>query len=178
MVIDMIYYYLKTASVSEELDRVLFEPVEHYRDMIVNDLIRANNEIQQTNALGFRHLSEFYFLDGEELGSERYGLPHLDPTLFDKFIEFFSFKSEWDKKKLYVSQFLKKALMMGLHCDPTAREDREVDLGSVLPEYLLRLTKLYYTEGIYKENPALHNDWEKIKAIINELLALRMVIAE
>lgn len=178
MVIDMVHYYLRTVSVSEELDRVLFEPVEHYRDLIVNDLIRANNDIQQTNALGFRHLSEFYFFDGEELGSERYGLPHLDHSLFDKFLEYYAFKSEWDKKKLYVSQFLKKVLMKGLQCGTATAEDREIDLGEILPEYLLRLTKLYYTEGMYTEDPSLHDDWEKTKSIINELLALRMVLTE
>ena len=88
-----------------------------------------------------------------------------------------SFTKEWERKELYVSQFIRKVLLKAIEPKFIDTEDTSyfTDLGNVLPAYLLQLTNLHYSSTNYIEDPNLHNDWVKITPIINEMQAMKMV---
>lgn len=179
----MYYYRYPVSIICGAIDDALNEPVKKLIHDMEEELIFANNELLDAYYEGFRHLSKFVTL--RELTTSKYSLPHLDPSLFEKYDEYAAYKKEWEKKSLYVSQFLRKVLFKGLKDDEPIYyaegiETRyERDLVTVLPLYLLELTNLKYDSTLqYIEEPSLHDDWEKIKDIINEMLALRMIVTK
>lgn len=171
----MDYYYLPVNEISQKIDNSLFAPVRDLVNDMKEDLIIANNKAIGKDAKGFRHLSQFFTI--EDIGSDVYKLPFLDTSLFSKFTDYLSFTKEWERKELYVSQFIRKVLLKAIEPKFIDTEDTSyfTDLGNVLPAYLLQLTNLHYSSTNYIEDPNLHNDWVKITPIINEMQAMKMV---
>lgn len=171
----MDYYYLPVNEISQKIDNSLFAPVRDLVNDMKEDLIIANNKTIGKDAKGFRHLSQFFTI--EDIGSDVYKLPFLDTSLFSKFADYLSFTKEWERKELYVSQFIRKVLLKAIEPKFIDTEDTSyfTDLGNVLPAYLLQLTNLHYSSTNYIEDPNLHNDWVKITPIINEMQAMKMV---
>ena len=174
----MDYYYLPVKEISDKIDNSLFAPVRDLINEMKADLIRANNEVIHKEAKGFRHLSQFFTL--EDIGSEVYRLPFLDTSLFDKFTDYLSFVKEWERKELYVSQFIRKVLLKAIAPKFIDTEDHSgyIDLGSVLPLYLLQIANLQHAHNDYEEDISLHSEWAKITPIINEMQAMKMVTAQ
>lgn len=170
-------YYLPITEISDQICDSLFSPLNKVLKTMIEDLVKANNEILGTEAQGFRHMSVNYTT--EDIGLDVYLLPLLDKSLFNKFTEYSSFAKEWKRKELYIRQFIKKVLLKAIAPDFTKEQiaqREEIDLGKVLPNYLLQQTQLNFIENEYKEDPSLKKDWVKITPTINEILAFKMVV--
>jgi hypothetical protein len=168
----MKYFYTSVKNICDEISSSLYKPVEKTEKQILSDIISKNNEIKKGEYRGFRHLSNFYTV--EYIGNEVYSLPLLDESLFSQFDDYMDFIVDSKKRLLYVSQFIKKLLITSLDSDSNLNE--LVDLGSVLPQKLLNITKLKYKENSYVENPAFKSEWDKYNPEINKLLAMRIVL--
>lgn len=171
----MDYYYLPVNEISQKIDNSLFAPVRDLVNDMKADLITANNRAIGKDAKGFRHLSQFFTV--EDIGSDVYKLPFLDTSLFDKFTDYLGFVKEWERKELYVSQFIRKVLLKAIapRFVDTEETSYYTDLGNVLPTYLLQIANLQHCHNDYTEDPNLHDEWAKITPIINEMQAMKMV---
>ncbi len=169
-------FYLPISEISNQICDSLFTPLNAVMKGMIGDLIQANNKVLDTEAQGFRHMSVTYTT--EDIGLGVYLLPLLDKSLFGKFAEYAAFAQEWERKELYVRQFIKRVLLKATapnFMQEQTAEKEEIDLGKIFPNYLLQQTQLNFTEGEYEENPALHKEWEEITPTINEILAFKMV---
>lgn len=179
----MFYYSYPIKIICNKIESALFEAEMELIQQMEDELIFANNEKLGAYYEGFRHLSTFVTL--RNCASSKYKLPHLNQDLFEKFNEYQKFVNEWEKKELFIDQFLKKVLFKALSVNNQLINDNGVpyekkkDLAVVLPKYLLELTDfLYDPNEQFEEDPNLHDEWVKAKEIINEMLALRMIVSK
>lgn len=176
----MLHYYLRISTICEDIEHALFDILDEYSNKMLQEIIDKNNVIKEDVEPGFQYRACFYFID-PKVEYDKYRFPELDDSLVPNLEEYVSFMQEWSRKRVFVMQFIKRILLSAVKptFDPEYRfvpESEEIDLGCILPDYLLRLTKLFYTKDIYREYPPFSTHWRKTEPIINEILALRMVL--
>lgn len=179
----MFYYNYPIKLICSKIERILFEAEMELIQQMEDELIYANNEKLDAYYEGFRHLSKFITL--RDCASSKYKLPRLSPDLFEKFNEYQKFVDEWAKKELFIDQFLKKVLIKGLKVNTQVVDDNgkvlqtKKELSAILPKYLLEPTGFLFDPDVqFEEDPELHDEWEQAKKIINEMLALRMIVSK
>lgn len=180
-------YNVPIVTIERELLDALFQPLAKYEQNYVNELVNVNNELTNTQTNGFIdenlkiHYSDDPMLNYVALSK----YPHLDKSLKTKYLEYKEFLDNNKKLKLRLKQFFCKVLFNRCaHIREDTQANKElyeknncvIDLGTVLPEKLLAITKLKWQSTDFYPDEDTSKDWEEHNQEINRLLAMRAIL--
>lgn len=183
----MIHFYMPINKICDTITESLGVYVVKALEKVVTELTEENNKALGSDNLGFRVANEFHLCRKPLCRFSQYDLPELDNSLYERYADYIDYKDELAEALKKLNQFLKSVLLTAndeyaeLYRQAQFSEDKSsvpayLDLGRVLPHYLLAGTALRFSDK-YEENPKLKSRWEKIKPDINKLVALKTIVA-
>lgn len=183
----MIHFYMPVNDISDTITKSLGVYVVKALEKVVSELTDKNNKALGSESLGFRVANKFYLVRKPIGRFSQYDLPELHGSLHTDYADYIDYEDELNNSLKKLNQFLRSVLLTAndeydeLYRQAQFSEDTsgvpfDLDLGRVLPHYLLAGTALRFSEK-YEENPKLKSRWEKIKPEINKLVALKTIVA-